>query len=42
MNRTKFKIVIATKKPSGTRLPIHDFLDNVKHDGIDVELDIHY
>ena len=38
----KFKIVIATQKPEGTRLPIHDFLDNVKHDGIDVELDIHY
>ena len=37
-----FKIVIATGKPDGTRLPIHDFLDNVKHDGIDVELDIHY
>ena len=38
----KFRFVIATKKPDGTRLPIHDFLDNVKHDGIDVELDIHY
>ena len=38
----RFKIVIATQKPEGTRLPIHDFLDNVKHDGIDVELDIHY
>ena len=38
----KFKITVATRKPSGTRLPIHDFLDNVKHDGIDVELDIHY
>ena len=38
----KFKFVIATGKPSGTRLPIHNFLDNVKHDGIDVELDIHY
>ena len=38
----KFKFVIATGKPNGTRLPIHDFLDNVKHDGIDVELDIHY
>ena len=38
----KFKIVIATRKQSGTRLPIHDFLDKVKHDGIDVELDIHY
>ena len=38
----KFKFVLATQKPSGTRLPIHDFLDNVKHDGIDVELDIHY
>ena len=38
----KFRFVIATKRPSGTRLPIHDFLDNVNHDGIDVELDIHY
>ena len=38
----KFMFVIATGKPDGTRLPIHDFLDNVKHDGIDVELDIHY
>ena len=38
----KFKFVIATKKSDGTRLPVHDFLDNVKHDGIDVELDIHY
>ena len=38
----KFKFIIATRKQSGTRLPIHDFLDNVKHDGIDVELDIHY
>ena len=38
----KFKIVIATIKQSGNRLPIHDFLDNVKHEGIDVELDIHY
>ena len=38
----KFKFVIATGKPNGTRLPIHDFLDNVKHEGIDVELDIHY
>ena len=38
----KFKFIIATGKPDGTRLPIHDFLDNVKHEGIDVELDIHY
>ena len=38
----KFKFVIATGKPEGTRLPIHDFLDNVKHDNIEVELDIHY
>lgn len=38
----KFKFVIATRKSEGTRLPIHEFLDNVKHDGIDVELDIHY
>ena len=38
----KLNIVIATRKPSGTRFPIHDFLDNVKHDGIDVELDINY
>ena len=38
----KFKFVIATPKSDGTRLPIHDFLDNVRHDGIDVELDIHY
>lgn len=38
----KFKFIIATQKPDGTRLPIHDFLDNVKHDNIDVELDIHY
>ena len=38
----KFRIVIATQKPEGTRLPIHDFLDNVKHDGIDVELDVIY
>ena len=38
----KFRIVIATQKPEGTRLPIHEFLDNVKHDGIEVELDIHY
>ena len=38
----KFRFVIATGKPNGTRLPIHDFLDNVRHDGIDVELDIHY
>lgn len=38
----KFKFVIATGKPKGTRLPIHDFLDNVKHDNMDVELDIHY
>lgn len=38
----KFKFVIATRKQSGTRLPIHDFLENVRHDGIDVELDIHY
>lgn len=32
----RFKIVIATRKQSGTRLPIHDFLDNVKHDNIEV------
>ena len=38
----KFKFVIATGKSDGTRLPIHDSLDNVKPDGIDVELDIHY
>ena len=38
----KFKFVIATGKTKGTRLPIHVFLYNVKHDGIDVELDIHY
>lgn len=38
----KFKFVIATGKPEGTRLPIHDFLDSVKHDNIEVELDIHY
>lgn len=38
----KFRFVIATKKPDGTRLPIHDFLDNVKHEGIEVEWDIHY
>ena len=38
----KFKFVIATGKSEGTRLPIHDFLDNVKHDNIEVYLDIHY
>lgn len=38
----KFKFVVATQKPKGTRLPIHDFLDRVKHDDIDVELDIHW
>ena len=38
----RFRIVIATHKPEGTRLPIHDFLENVKHDGIDVELSIYY
>lgn len=38
----KFKFVIATQKPEGTRLPLHDFLDSVKHPGIDVKLDIHY
>lgn len=38
----KFKFVVATQKPEGSRLPIHDFLDNVKHDNIAVELDIHY
>lgn len=32
----KFKFVIATGKPEGTRLPIHDFLDSVKHDNIEV------
>lgn len=38
----KFKIVIATGKPDGTKLPIHDFLDKVKHPEIDVDLDINY
>ena len=38
----RLKFVIATGKPNGTRLPIHDFLDNVKPDEIEVELDIHY
>ena len=38
----RFKFIIATGKSDGTRLPIHDFLENVKYDGIDVELDIHY
>lgn len=38
----KFLFVIATSKPEGTRLPIHDFLNSVKHPGIDVKLDIHY
>lgn len=38
----KFKFVLATQESEGTRLPIHDFLDSVKHDNIEVELDIHY
>lgn len=38
----KFKFIIATSKPIGARLPLHDFLDRVKHDNIEVELDIHY
>lgn len=37
-----FKFVIATQKPEGSRLPIHDYLEKVKHPGIDVELDINY
>lgn len=38
----RFLFVIATQKPKGTRLPIHDFLEIVKHENIEVELDIHY
>ena len=36
VGQMKFKFVIATGKPEGTRLPIHDFLDSVKHDNIEV------
>lgn len=32
----RFLFVIATQKPEGTRLSIHDFLDTVKHDNIEV------
>lgn len=32
----KFKFIIATGKPEGTRLPIHDFLESVNHDNIEV------
>ena len=38
----RFKFVVATQKPEGSRLPIHDYLEKVKHDNIDVELDINY
>lgn len=38
----KFKFVVATQKPEGSRLPIHDYLEKVKHPEIDVELDINY
>ena len=32
----RFKFIIATGKPEGTRLPVHDFLDNVNHGNIEV------